>query len=108
MPPSACGFDWRRSNGKGDDQAPQIQLFDGDDKLLGNFGINENRKADFYLGGIEGNSMILKPDSLFFQLPNNSTTTALFAYKANSPGLAFADQNGKYIWTAPHKSKPRR
>lgn len=93
---------------KGDSNAPQIQLFDAQEKLLGNFGINPNLKADLTLSGIGNQTSVLKPESLFFYGPGDTVRTALFSYDGKSPGLAFGRRDGRYVWTAPPKQTVRR
>ncbi len=81
---------------------PQIEFFQNERKVA-NFGININGTVDLFLshGGYSGEKIILRPDALFLEAPGYSKKTALFAYKEGSPGLAFAGDDGKYIWTAP-------
>lgn len=93
---------------KGDPDAPQVQLYDAQEKLLGTLGINPNSKSELNLADLGGHAAVLKSDSFFFYSPNNSVSTALFPYSAKTPGLAFANGEGRYIWTAPPKTESKR
>lgn len=93
---------------KGDDSAPHISIFNREGQVRGQFHINQNNRPNFYLVNDAGAQIQLSPETLSLRSGRSSAGTTLAAYDEKTPGLVFADSEGKWMWTAPKKAAPKK
>jgi hypothetical protein len=93
---------------KGDDAVPLIQILNGQNKVLGNMGMNANGEPDFRILGRNGQNLELKVDRVSISGgTSDPRNTTLSVAAKGQVGLTFTGENGKWFWTAPPRQRAK-